>query len=419
MVLQKITRIPQKIKQFNQLSNSTKKCIFNYTIYLLSQKIPFKQFQDLIGSQFYQEFNKEIELAINESKAVKFIKENILAEIKINNYNEYLILYIHHANVGDTCKVFSLIKALCIQHKAQAIVFYRNKNSPIIQANLFLDSIQPEYVITHFPIDNEMANTIETLSKEDKIPLGLIPISVGIPVRLGTEGQLCVYIKDTSIYKDGFPASLGINITLNEQTILKPVVKNESFEKALNKFKKLNLLEKKSILLAPIANTVDKRIGSNMKLRQFWQKLIEALIANDIIVVINAKNHDKSTNYLRQMFSSDSNKLKFIEDLSLDEVMPFVELCGGFIGIYSGLPLLLGMCSKNNSNTTKIVIKPLQDFTFDQKSYGRQYLDKEIMRTEFYNYSIIVEDCENDIHISKIMEVVQKGYKMADELKNL
>ena len=339
--------------------------------------------------------NSKIMSAIENSKAIAFIKDQILSKLNIE-YENHLILYQPKKNVGDTCKFLALIKPLCIQHNRKAIVFYPSFESPIIQANLFLDHLQPKYVISHFPIDIETEQTIKQLNSKDELSLAEIPVIVGIPRMMTNKPEVekLTYITDESIYLAGKAASLGIKIELNDNTVGKPIIKDQSYENALNKFKKLNLPQGKSILIAPHSLTLDKSTGSNSRAVRFWQTMINGLIDQNIIPVINSRHRGEGLDYISKIFT---NKQIRFADLSLDEVIPFVELCGAFAGIYSGLCTLVAFSSKK---VIKLSVHAQQSgVNCFQKLSESRVIDNSLMNENFHIYHLSLNEMPEDHHI--------------------
>ena len=346
--------------------------------------------------------NSKITSAIENSKAIAFIKDKILAQLDIE-YEDNLILYQPKKNVGDTCKFLALIKPLCIQHNRKAIVFYPSEESPIIQANLFLDHLQPQYVASHFPINIETEQTIKKLNLKDELSLAEIPVIPGIPRMMTNKPEISqlTYITDESIYQAGKAASLGIKIELNNNTIGRPVIKKQSLENAIKKFKELNLSQGKSILIAPHSLTLDKSTGSNSRAIQFWQKIIDGLIEQQIIPVINFRHRGEGLDYMSKIFN---NKQIRFADLSLDEVIPFVELCGAFAGIRSGLCDLLAF-----SNVTKLCVQAeISGGNYFQKLSNNRVIDDSLLNENFHIYYLSLNEMPKDQQIRDIVDLLVK-----------
>ena len=355
--------------------------------------------------KFYQDnFNQEIERAIKRSKTITFINQEILSKLDIK-YEEHLILYQGASNVGDTCKYLALIKPLCIQHNRKAIVFYHRGHSPETQAHLFLDPIMPRYVTAHFPIDQKMQHKIQELMIEDGFSLDQLPIRPGVPRRtIGTfQMQELNYITDESIYQAGAAACLGINIELNDDTMGKPVIKEQSLVNAVNKFDNLKLVRGKAILIAPHSVTLNLSTGSNSALIPFWRKIINALIEKNITPVINAKHNQEKLDYLSTIVDDYSQKqIKFI-DLPLDEVIPFIELCGAFAGVRSGLCDLVAFSSQN---ITKLCVQPRQsDSNCFGKLPGVKIFDNDLINNNFYLYFLSIYNPPEDEQINQLVEL--------------
>jgi tetratricopeptide (TPR) repeat protein len=374
-----------KIKTVNhELNRSLLRCIYNSD----------KSTKDIL--------NSKIMSAIENSKAIAFIKDKILSKLDIE-YENYLILYPPNQNVGDTCKHLALIKPLCIQHNKKAIVFFSGqRESAIIQANLFLDPIKPEYVASYFPIDIETEQTIRKLNSKDELCLDEIPIIPGIPRMMNNipEQKKLTYITGDSTYQGGKAASLGIQIELNDNTIGRPIINNQSIENALNKFNNLNLSQGKSILIAPHSVTSNKQTGSNSKAVQFWQKIVNALLDKNIIPVINSRHRDSSLAYLSEMFTDE--QVKFA-DLSLDEVIPFVELCGAFAGIRSGLCDLIAFSSKK---VVKFCVQPKNSKgNYFEKLPDTRVIDHNLINDNFHIYHLSLSQPIEDEEISQIVSL--------------
>lgn len=349
-------------------------------------------------------FTKELTSSIERSSAITFIKDGILSKLNID-YENHLIFYQRNTNVGDTCKQLSLIKPLCLQHRKKAIVFYPNSHSPTIQARLFLDPIMPEYVACHFPIDTETQQKIHKLTIRDEISLDRLPIIPGVPkmTLVTVERRMLAYIKDESIYKDGMAATLGLNIDLSDETIGKPSFNNLCRKNASDKFDDLNLCRGQAILIAPHSSHMNALTGSNSKLISFWRKIINRLSKYNIAPVINAKHGNERLGYLSTLIGNNQQDcIKFV-DLPLDEVIPFIELCGAFAGIRSGLCDLASFSSKN---VTKLCVQPrrLGDNCFG-KLPGRMVPEDTLINENFHLYFASVENPPEDEQIEKIIDL--------------
>ena len=355
------------------------------------------------SNQFTKEdLESEVLQLIQNSKAIAFIKEKILSNLDID-YDKCLILYQVAGNVGDTCKQLALIKPLCIQHNKKAIVFYPNKESSIIQANLFLDSITPQYIASHFPIDLDTEQTINRLMSKDTIYLWAIPVIPGIPRIVGYDLEIkkLTYIINESIYKAGKAANIGINIDLNNDNLGKPIITKKHFNNALEKFNNLQLDQGNSVLIAPHSVTQNHITGSNSRAIKFWQRLIDKLSSKNLIPVINARHHGGMINYLSKMFTN--KEVKFA-DISLDEIIPFVELCGGFIGIRSGLCDLLAFSDKK---VAKLCINANNSGNSDfQKLKNDKMPDSTIINDNFNIYNLSLEQPLQEKDISQIVKII-------------
>ena len=348
--------------------------------------------------------DREIKSIIQSSQTIEFIKREILEKKNID-YEQYLILYMHDINVGDTCKRLALIKPLCIQHGKKAIVFYPDSHSPITQARLFLDPIVPQYVANHFSIDGETQQEIERLIKEDRVSLGELPVMPGIPRMMNNDSQKqgLTYITDKSIYERGIAASLGINIELNEDTMGKPVIEKRCLTNAMDKFENLHLSRGKAILVAPHSKTMNSLTGSNAKLIPFWQKIINQLVERNVTPVINTKHREEKLSYLSKIIEDRHGQYVKMVDLPLDEVIPFVELCGAFAGIRSGLCDLIAFASPQ---VTKLCIQPTRS---DDNCFGKipraSVIDESIINKNFNLYFVLPNNLPDQEQIERIVEL--------------
>lgn len=350
--------------------------------------------------------NSKIMSAIENSKAIAFIQDKILSKLDIE-YKNHLILYIGSPSVGDTCLQLALIKPLCIQHNKKAIVFYCcHSKSAIIQAKLFLDPIKPKYITYHFPIDIETEKTMRNYESKDELFLDSIPVIPGIPRIMNNQAEVqnLTYITGDSTYPTGKAAGLGINIELNDNTIGRPIMNNQSIENAFNKFNNLNLSQGKSILIAPHSVHQNKRTGSNSRALQFWQRIIDRLIDQNIIPVINFRHRGKDLDYLSKTFT---NKQIRFADLSLDEVIPFVELCGAFVGMRSGLCDLVGFSSHK---VTKLCVQPQKSGnSYFGKLSGERVIDDTLINENFQVYHLSFNSPTEDKHINHIVNLFSDG----------
>ena len=346
--------------------------------------------------------NSKIMSAIENSKAIAFIQDKILSKLDIE-YKNHLILYLDSQSVGDTCKQLALIKPLCIQHNKKAIVFYCcHSKSAIIQTKLFLDPIKPKYITYHFPIDIETEKTMRNLNSKDQLFLDSIPVIPGIPRMMNNipEVKNLTYITGDSTYPAGKAAGLGINIELNDNTIGRPIINNQSIENAFNKFNNLNLSQGKSILIAPHSVHQNKRTGSNSRALQFWQRIIDQLIDQNIIPVINSRHRGNDLDYLSKTFT---NKQIRFADLSLDEVIPFVELCGAFTGVYNGLCALVAFSSKK---VIRLSVHPkLSSGSYFQKLSEDRVIDNTLMNENFHIYHLSLSEIPDDQQINQIINI--------------
>ncbi|MGB7274766.1 MAG: hypothetical protein WBC69_15825 [Geitlerinemataceae cyanobacterium] len=347
----------------------------------------------------------QIKLNLQKSNVFTFIHNQILSKLD-TGYEKDLILYQININVGDTCKHLALIKSLCIQHNKKAIVFYPKRESPMTQARLFLDPIMPRYVKSHFPIDVEIHREIQRLNKEDEIPLDRIPVIPGIPRILTNipETEKLTYITDQSIYEAGKAASLGISIDLNSNTLGKPIVQNRSLINAEKKFIDLNLSYGQSILLAPHSVHMNSLTGSNLALIKFWQKIINELIDRNLVPVLNSRHREASLDDdLAPIITSHISKYIKLVDLSLDEVIPFVEFCGSFAGTRSGLCDLIAF---SKPEVTKLCIEPRKfgENCFSKLS-GKRVIDDTLINENFHFFYVSVENPPEDEQIQKIVSV--------------
>lgn len=346
----------------------------------------------------------EIKDLLKNSKTVKYIQDEILSKLQIK-YSDFLILFQPASNVGDTCKQFALVQPLCLQHNCKAIVFYPQAYSPITQAHLFFDSITPKHIVSHFAIDERTCQKIKQLTREDKISLDRIPVIPGIPRIMNNvpESEKITYITDESMYSAGKASSLGINLELNDITLGKPKISQESFKNALNKFNMFDLIQGKSILIAPYSVFSNSSTGSNTSLVKFWKNLIRFFLRNNITPVVNSRHRQENLdNYLSSIIpdmDATSKHIPFV-DLSLDEVIPFVELCGSFAGVRSGLCDLTAFSSKQ---TIKLCIQPHNSGKSEFKKLPpKRVIDNTLINDNFQIYNLNVNQIPENQEIQQV-----------------
>ena len=272
---------------------------------------------------------KEVETIVREGmgQSPKFalIKELILSKLEID-YQDKLLLFIGKNNVGDVCGHLSNIKSICEYYQGKALVFYRGGGAAEILGKMFLEPLVSEYVAGHFPIDGSIWNRI-TKANPDKlelIPLNEVPIGKGRPRFL---------ILGNPIEKP-----------LEDSLRSRPAITTEDKASALAKFTELGLKPNATVLIAPHSNYYDRIRGTNVVLSKFWMSLFEILDSKRLSIAINARNHQSLLGY--SWLKDSSVPLTFV-DISLREVIPFVDRCGYYLSTMTGLCELLCFTDKN------------------------------------------------------------------------
>lgn len=129
--------------------------------------------------------------------------------------------------------------------------------------------------------------------------------------------------------RDVYKLLLNIPLSATESV---PVVPTEARRMAMKKFAELKLKEGRTVLIAPFAQSISGHFVSD----SFWK---------DIVATYNTRGFDVVFN--------DVNNWGAAVQLSLLETIPFVELCGYFVGVRSGLCDLL-----ISAKAKKIVLYP-------------------------------------------------------------
>lgn len=272
---------------------------------------------------------KEIEKLINnclaQSSKFALIKEFILSKLEID-YEDKLLLFIDKDNIGDACGQLSNIKSVCEFHQAKALVFYRAGGAAETLGKMFLEPLVPDYVAAHLPIDSSIWNMLQKRKPKEPelIPLNEIPIGKGRP-RLLILGN-------------------PLEKPVDNSSRSKPEIDSGSQASAIAKFEELRLKPQATVLIAPFSNHYNLMTGADLILSDFWLSLFEILHSKGLSIAINARNHQSLLGY--SWLKSSNIPLSFA-DLSLTELIPFVNYSGYFISIVTGLCELLCFTNKN------------------------------------------------------------------------
>jgi len=132
---------------------------------------------------------------------------------------------------------------------------------------------------------------------------------------------------------------LLLNISLKEVNA-HPVIHDKFIQSAKRRFEDYNILESQLVLISPHANSFDESIIPF----EFWERIIFVLQGRGYKVLVNTTQH-------KQRFEGIINTT--CVDFSLNEAIPFVELCENFIGLRSGFCDLI-----SSSKTKKIILYP-------------------------------------------------------------
>jgi hypothetical protein len=258
---------------------------------------------------------------LEESVCYTRIK-NLLKENEINQQN-HLIVILEHRNVGDSVGFLSMIKPLGISLNQSVILIAQDCYPIRALVRLFGSSLFKFFLVSN----------VSEFS--DKF-LRLAPIDQGQIVSLHLDRRFnnhhsCSRMNVTKWDQFRIACDLAPEFHRDEPELSEDIVAS-----AKMLFRSLCLYEGKTVLLAPMSNFINRKFGSNVGLRAFWCDLYEGLVQKGYHVIENISQSDEK--------KIPITPAKGVE-ISLEECIPFVQMCGNFIGIRSGLCDLLTYCS--------------------------------------------------------------------------
>lgn len=143
---------------------------------------------------------------------------------------------------------------------------------------------------------------------------------------------------------DMIKSILGLQLNVKP---IPPLPSSRSILEASKLFQSLNLEAGKTVLISPLAKSYPYKLPSH-----WWNNLVISLVNKGFKVINNvAARTQFSSNDIRDKVDNLEGTIPL--EIPIDLVIPFVELCGNFIGVRSGLCDLLAF-----TNARKIIIYP-------------------------------------------------------------
>ncbi len=295
---------------------------------------------------------------LKQSKAWQYIKSEIFKDYPSINLEEYLILVLFPSNVGDSTGFLSLLKSL--NHKIGKKIILFVKDKPHLQDLYKLFKGEHIFACYSLKLNNNycLADLI------------IQPINPGIPAAIHLLAstipeQNCSDFKRTGIHFNLYQRNLGLQ---SDAKIEYPQINNSDKEKAIAKFIDLKLKPGKTVLVAPLSNTANKKFLTNEKFKKFWNDVYYWLDKQGFSIAVNGINQD-------QKIEMENDKLQIVH-IPLKEIITFTEYAGFFIGIRSGLCDLLSFarCKKKiiyplNFNGGNLRNFGYQDYIVDHNDY--------------------------------------------------
>ena len=312
------------------------------------------------------------EILLEESESWNKIKNTLHEDYPNINLNEYLILILMPNNVGDSHGYLCLLEALSKKHSSKIILFINKVGA----ASALYDLYKGNHIFQCYKVD------MKSWFYDWRKNLFYQPLKPGFPATLN---NLKFDIPGKTLprephkktnYFDAYKPNIGLPVNTK---LSSPIFQKEWEDKARLRFTEMGFKDNKTVLISPLANNFNTRFGVNKTFTDFWEEVCHWLLNNDFSVVINGKNH-------RALIKSKHNAL----EIPLQEVIPFANYCGFFIGIRSGLCQLLCF-----SSCQKKIIYPVGSRSGGEK---RRNLDLTELGCEEY----IVDP--DDYAIAEIME---------------
>ena len=294
------------------------------------------------------------------------IRQIILDDFPSIDLEDYLILIILPPNVGDPTAFLSVLKQVSIKFNKKVILFMWNKPQLIDIYHLF----QGEHILKCYFVN---------ISKYHVPELQVQPIQPGIPACLGIgphetilPGKTSPHFKHTGFHFDIYKRNSGLQ---SSAEISYPQVDEVDRVSAIERFNRYGLHPKKTVLIAPLSNSINQTYGTNETFKAFWENAYSLLIKNGFCIALNGVNQGQIS-----LASGDYT----VVDVPLSQIIPFVEYGGFFMGARSGLCDLLGFaqCSKK-------VIYP-----FGHPGQGLEYLGYEeyVVNPNDYNVENVLSN---------------------------
>lgn len=258
------------------------------------------------------------EILLEESESWHKIQKVLHEDYPNINLNEYLILILIPNTIGDTQGYLCFLEALSKKHDSKIILFVNKVGA----GSALYDLYQGEHILICYKVE------IQSWFSDWKKNLFHQPIKRGRPATLNNltsdiPGKTSLREPDKyTNFFDVFKPNIGLPLTTQ---VSPPICQNEWEEKARLRFTEMGLKHNKTVLVAPLANYFNRIHGVNQTFANFWEEVCEWLLKNDFSVAINSKNHEASI----------KSKYNAVE-IPLQEVIPFANYCGFFIGIRSG-----------------------------------------------------------------------------------
>lgn len=270
--------------------------------------IPLLSLANLIKHIFYQEFFKRrIGLKKNE------------------------VLIISSTGIGDLYLKLLLVKALKRFYQVDKVSVGVVKSKHLEITNMFSTEVYKSYLLTEQAVQ---AFSTVTLPNNRVFHPYHQPVSRALFSSIGING---FHFFDA--------IKLMMRLPLNAEIFL-PTVPIEYMDSARTKFKAYELLEGKTILLAPHAVTapaIDE---------QFWYNLIDLGLAKGYKIAMMSDS--------LQVNHPDVVQI----DINLGAAIPFVEQCGVFIGLRSGFCDLV-----SSAKAKKVIVYPQISYDGSNQPY--------------------------------------------------
>lgn len=344
-----IENVLKKIPFKNQIFSSKEDDFFK--IYLLYEKL-------LARTGEKSKWDSLIDNAWEISSEIFFD----VTELKDSLYDDTFYFIFDYANLGDPVLYFSIIAGL--------------KRDGIKVVTITSDKVHR--VSRLFLPDEDCV----FLSHEKLLNLTSL---IGLRLQKLKKGVPCVvyrnYIPGKSFNESNVMGVLNRKMRLNVvEDFLPGNPINTDEETALSKFHDLGLVHNKTVFIAPFSSAINSMYDTNEKLISFYLKINSFFkgIGYEVVFNIYQGRFDK------ELYAKHFGGLKTTGDLTVAALVPFIDNCGYFVSMRSGIADLALF-----SKARKVIFYPnkksLEQFSLDGFLPVNNYLSERVLVNDEFN----------------------------------